>query len=171
MKNIFILFFAAVLLISCNNNKINQTEFDEKASDNILIAYINREGLKTEPFHEWFTHGYKHYQVNDSVLKLIDKDDFRKNIKITLVLGTWCSDSRREVPHFYKILDHLEYNTKRMKVIAVNTQKMAKGTQVEALKITRIPVFIFYRKNKEIGRITESPKESLEEDILRILKK
>jgi thiol-disulfide isomerase/thioredoxin len=170
MKNTFVLFLIAVFIISCNNSNINRTEFDEGASDNILIGYVNREGLKMEPFHEWFTPGYKHYQVNDSVLSLIDKDDFRKNIEITLVLGTWCSDSRREVPHFYKILDHLEYNTKKMKVICVNTDKKAKGTGVEVLNVTRIPLFIFYRNNKEIGRIIESPQESLEADMLKILK-
>jgi thiol-disulfide isomerase/thioredoxin len=170
MKNTFVLLLTAVLIFSCNNSNINRTEFDEKASDNILIGNVNREGLKMEPFHEWFTPGYKHYQVNDSVLSLIDKNDFRKNIKITLVLGTWCSDSRREVPHFYKILDHLEYNTKKMTVICVDTDKTAKGTNIETLNVTRIPLFIFYRNDKEIGRIIESPQESLEADMLKILK-
>ncbi|MCF6239745.1 MAG: thioredoxin family protein [Bacteroidales bacterium] len=171
MKPVFFLLTFILLLTNCDNTKINKTKFDEKASDNVLIGYVNREGLKMEPFHEWFTPGYKHYQVNDSILKLIDKGDFRKNIKITIVLGTWCSDSRREVPRFYKILDHLEYNTKDLTVICVDTDKKAQGTNVDELNITRVPLFIFYRANKELGRIIESPKKSLEADMLEIVKK
>jgi len=170
MKNIIVLFVIASFLYSCGNNNINKTVFDEKASDNILIGYVNREGLKMEPFHEWFTPGYRHYEVKDSILQQIDKEDFKKNIDVTVVLGTWCPDSRREVPRFYKILDHLEYNTHKMKVICVNTKKTAPNTNADELNIQRVPLFIFYRNGKEIGRIIESPKKSLEADMVEILK-
>ncbi len=171
MKYLLIILTTGLFIFNaCNEAQINRTKFDERASNNILIGYVNREGLKMEPFHEWFTPGYRNYQVNDSILGLIDKDDFRKNVKITVVLGTWCSDSRREVPRFYKILDHLEYDTKQMPVLCVDTDKQAPKTNAGELNITRIPLFIFYRNNKEIGRIIESPKESLEADMLKILR-
>lgn len=169
MKYSFLFIVIISLFYSCDNNTLNQTKFDENASNNILIGYVNREGLKMEPFHEWFTPGYHNYQVNDSILSLMDKNDFRKNIKITIVLGTWCSDSRREVPHFYKILDHLEYDTKDMTVICVDTDKQAPKTNANELNITRVPLFIFYRNNKEIGRIVERPEVSLEADMLKII--
>ena len=170
MRNILFLLVIILFATSCTNKNINRVVFDEKASNNILIGYVNREGLKNEPFHEWFTPEYRSYTVNDSLLSRINKDDFRKNVKITLVFGTWCSDSRREVPRFYKILDHLEYDTKKMTVIAVNTNKTANGTPVDELNIDHIPTFIFYKKGEEIGRIIESPEKSLEEDILEIVK-
>ena len=169
MKHLLFIFLTVLFISSCTDSNINRTEFDENASNNILIGYVNREGLKTEPFHEWFTPEYRNYVVKDSVLMLIDKNDFRNNIKIDIVLATWCSDSRREVPHFYKILDYLEYNTKNMTVICVNTNMQAPKTKVNELNLEKVPLIIFYRDNKEIGRIIESPQKSLEEDMLNIL--
>jgi hypothetical protein len=40
---------------------------------------------------------------------------------------------------------------------------------VKALKIERIPTFIFYRNGREIGRIVENPKTEMLEDILAIV--
>jgi thiol-disulfide isomerase/thioredoxin len=95
------------------------------------------------------------------------KTDFRVNI--TVVMATWCSDSRREVPRFYKIVSKLDYNAESIKLINVDREKEAKGTSVSKLGIERVPTFIFYRGKAEIGRIIESPEESLEEDMFKIL--
>jgi len=90
-------------------------------------------------------------------------------VKITLVLGTWCSDSRREVPWFYKILESLEYDLDNMKVICVNTAKTAEGIDVDQLDIQKVPTFIFYKEGVELGRIIETPQTSLEKDMAKIL--
>jgi len=37
------------------------------------------------------------------------------------------------------------------------------------LNITNIPTFIFYKNGKEMHRIVESPMESLEKDMLKII--
>ena len=37
------------------------------------------------------------------------------------------------------------------------------------LKIIRVPTFIFYKDEEEIGRYVEYPRESMEKDILKIL--
>jgi hypothetical protein len=40
---------------------------------------------------------------------------------------------------------------------------------VDSLDIELVPTFIFYRKGMEIGRIVETPLQTMEEDIYRIL--
>ena len=87
-----------------------------------------------------------------------------------MVLGTWCGDSRREVPRFYKILESLEYDLENMTVICVNTSKTADGTNVDQLNIQKVPTIIYYKDEIELGRIIESPQESLEKDMSSIVK-
>jgi thiol-disulfide isomerase/thioredoxin len=88
-------------------------------------------------------------------------------VDITIVMGTWCSDSRREVPRFYKLFENLDFNIDDIKLINVDTKKEAEGTTVSELNIERVPTFIFKRGGEEIGRIIETPDESLEADMLK----
>ena len=84
-------------------------------------------------------------------------------------MGTWCGDSRREVPRFYKIIDNLNFDENKITVINVNRKMEAKGIDVQSLEISRIPTFIFCINNKELGRIIETPKKSLEKDLMGII--
>ncbi len=86
-------------------------------------------------------------------------------------MGTWCSDSRREVPRFYKILDELNYPEEKVELINVDRNKVGIENSVDSLNIELVPTFIIYSKGEEIGRIIETPKESLEKDLAKILNK
>jgi len=169
MRKLGLIILIFISIVSCKGQQLNKTEFDEEAGDNILIGQINLDGLKSATFSDWFDLEYNDYQVDDSTLATVDKDVFIDEIKITLVFGTWCSDSRREVPRFYKILNNLAYDLDNMKVICVNTNKTAEGEGVESLDIQRVPTFIFYREGVEIGRIIETPNKSLEKDMAKII--
>ncbi len=158
-----------IFMVSCGGQQINNTQFDEKASDNILIGHVNLDGLKTAPFNEWFDTEFEDYEADMLVLDSLDKDDFIDNLKITMVLATWCGDSRREVPRFYKILEVLGYDLDNMEVICVDTKKVAEGTNVDQLDIQKVPTMIFFKQGVEIGRIIESPQESLEKDMVKIM--
>jgi thiol-disulfide isomerase/thioredoxin len=94
---------------------------------------------------------------------------FIKNLKIKAVMGTWCGDSRREVPHFYKLLDALDFDYNNLQMIAVNHDKEAPNNEQEGLNIRRVPTLIFYKNGKEINRFVEYPVETLEKDMLHIL--
>jgi thiol-disulfide isomerase/thioredoxin len=84
-------------------------------------------------------------------------------------MGSWCSDSRREVPRFYKILDRLKFDQNKLTLFCVDRSKKDSADDTSKLNIESVPTFIFYRKEKEIGRIIESPKETLEKDIQKIV--
>jgi hypothetical protein len=171
MKNLFIISLL-ILLVSCANRKvINQITFDKKANSDILIGYSNTEGLKKMPFKEWFNAEYDSYQPDIETINQIDKDYLNKNFRINLVMGTWCSDSRREVPRFVKILESLAFPMDSLFIINVNTEKQAKGTIVNQMNISRIPLFVFYKQGVEVGRIIESPQQSLEKDLLKMISK
>jgi hypothetical protein len=87
----------------------------------------------------------------------------------TIVLGKWCSDSQLQVPRFYKVLDGAGVSESDITLICVDEMKKAADGAIDGLDIVHVPTFIFSANNKEIGRITESPMATLEDDMVTIL--
>ena len=84
-------------------------------------------------------------------------------------MGTWCGDSKRETPHFYKILEQTDFNLNNLELITVDVSKKTPDNLQKGFDIKRVPTFIFYRDGKEIGRYVEYARESLEKDMLKIV--
>jgi thiol-disulfide isomerase/thioredoxin len=171
MKSAVAFILICSLIAGCKVKPMyNQTKFDEKSNSNILYGYTNLQGLKTEPYSYWFDTEFEAYQPDIQILEQVNiekLDDF----DITIVMGTWCSDSQREVPRFYKMLESIGYETNKIILINVDRTKLAEGTPTAKLDIKRIPTFIFAKKGVEAGRIVETPQESLEKDMAKIIEK
>lgn len=147
-------------------------EFDKIAFDSIrnreiLIDFVSLEGLKTGEFGETYFSEYKDYQPQKRIIRKLQKKF--QDIEITVVLATWCKDSKEQVPRFLKILDEIHFDFKNLKLIAVDSKKNGQKIDVSPFDIQRVPTFIFYRNEKEIGRIIETPNTTLEKDILKLL--
>jgi len=169
IKKAFSLILPIFIATNIFSQNLNNKTFDEKAEREILIGYCDINGLQEEPFNEWYYSEFDEYTPEKKILRKIKKVKINNNIKITIVMATWCSDSRREVPHFYKILNKIKYNLKNVTLINVDTKKLAEATNVSELNIEKVPTFILYKNKKEIGRIIETPNKTLEKDILDIL--
>lgn len=148
---------------------LNQKTMDEKKHREILVGYCNREGFSTCSFDSAYQANYGPYAPDTSALRLLEPGI--NNITIKLIMGTWCGDSKEQVPRFYKILDLLKFNYNRLSLICVDRSKSAPGIDLAPFGINLVPTFIFYRNDKEIGRIIETPAISLERDMLRIIGK
>ena len=168
MKTNVLLFIMLVAFVSSRAQEINKIVYDEMADENILFGYFDRNGLTGEDFNFWFDEEYQSYSVDIKTLEKI-KPEVLSTIEIKVVMGTWCEDSQREVPRFYKILDKLDFNTENLIMIGVNRLKLADETEVNELNIELVPTIIFYVDGEEIGRIIESPEESLEKDMFKLL--
>jgi thiol-disulfide isomerase/thioredoxin len=179
-RTVLIIMAAVMLLCSCRTKKtvseapgvIQQVEGSKPInfSEQItwLLGYFPRERLEQPPHSEWFLKGYNSYQFNtDIVNKLTDIS--KDAITIKIVLGTWCPDSRREVPRFMRILDNWEFPMEKVTFIGVDNAKLSPVGEYDGLHIERVPTFIFYRNNIELGRIIENPVSSLEQDMVNIL--
>jgi thiol-disulfide isomerase/thioredoxin len=149
---------------------VNKVFKDDKGTEK-LLGIINKEGLETAPFNTWFDPNYDDYLVNDKIVKKL-KDSLNQ-YTIKVFLGTWCGDSKKEVPQFYSILDATNFPESQLEVIAVdNTEeayKQAPNREEKGLNIHRVPTFIFYKNGKEVNRIVEHPNETLERDMLKIV--
>ncbi len=132
-----------------------------------ILGYFSPERFTRQPHSQWYNQGYDSYEFdNGTIRKLLDMD--LSDVSILVIMGTWCSDSRREVPRFMKILTAINFNFENVKFIGVDNTKFAPIDIFESLDIERVPTFIFFRKNIEVGRIIENPVTSLEQDMLKI---
>ncbi len=168
------IFLTGIMILTASTTmvaqELNQRVFSEGAHREILLGNGNREGMEQEPFIQWFDKEYSSYRLNDSLIKILEGLDL-SGLNITIVMGTWCPDSRREVPRFYKITDALHIPDDHIRVIYVDRDKTAPVDGLAALNIERVPTFIFYISGKEAGRIVETPEISLEADMKNILTK
>jgi hypothetical protein len=168
MKKYLTSFILFMFFISAMSQDYNRIIFDPKAEEDIIYGYCNREGIASGQFSSWFEPEYESYTVDDSIMLSINTD-FLISCNIIVVLGTWCSDSQREIPRLLKILDFVQFPEDNLKLICIDRSKNAEGTEVTDLDIQLVPTIIFYQGDTELGRIIESPEVSLESDIARIL--
>jgi thiol-disulfide isomerase/thioredoxin len=94
-----------------------------------------------------------------------------RDVQVLLILGTWCPDSKREVPRFFKILDQAGIGLDKVTMVAVDrSKKDAEGLTVKH-EVLRVPTFVFFRDGQEIGRVTERAVTTLENDVAMIVGK
>lgn len=163
----FILILALFAAGAAVSQEINKTVTDPKTGKPVLSGYCDKKGLQQGEFGEVYDQYYDAYKPDRDVIKQIKP--LKKDVKVRIVLGTWCHDSKEQVPRFFKILKKLWWGKKNIEIICVNTLKEAEGVDVKPYDIKRVPTFIFLKNGAEIGRIIETPIKSLEEDMLMIL--
>lgn len=110
-----------------------------------------------------FERGYKNY-----VPANLDKTSI-KGVSVKILFGTWCHDSKRELPRLLKIFKQIGIEDANIELIAVGINKKEPQGIATELGLIYTPTFIFFRETEEVGRIIEKPKLSLELDIARIL--
>ena len=111
-----------------------------------------------------FQENYSEYNSNS----LLDFSLFR-DVEIFVLFGTWCHDSKREVPRFLKLLSDSKVSENQINLIGLNFTKNDSQDRGKKFKIKKTPTFIILRNQVEIGRIVERPEISLEADLLKIL--
>ncbi|MCG2418175.1 thioredoxin family protein [Aequorivita sp. F47161] len=185
MKKIFLI-ISAITVVACNSskekNKIDENTSKEMISENIhekindtvpyeesvmLLGKANRKGFQMDAFKSWFNSGYESYSADSEVMQQLQP--LLKDVTITLFMGTWCEDSQRETPHFYKILDDTGFDESKLTLITVSEEKTTPQGFESGKNITHVPTIILYKDGNELGRIVEYPIESLEKDMLAIL--
>src|SRR5699024_9401715 len=87
---------------------------------------------------------------------------------IIAFMGTWCPDSKREVPKLYKILEEVDYDLGKVKMYTLNHMKKSDEGIEKDWNITNIPTIIFLKDGKEVNRFVEHARQSLAQDIAKI---
>lgn len=156
MKYLFAFSLSVLLLVA----------FGQNENQNDIVKVFNEELLQDAPYSTWYNAEYA-YTPNTEVITQLST--LNLNYDIVIVLGTWCSDTQKQVPRFLKILDLIDYDKNKMTLIGVDQNKSLPNYPISNFNIEKVPTFIIYKNKVEVGRITESPSATLEQDLLNIL--
>ena len=145
----------------------NRIIFDEKKNQDILFGECDKKAFLIPKFSEWYNAEYSNYKVNDSVYEASYKTKFDS---IYVFLGTWCEDSRREIPRFIKIVENLYFKDVKLRFFCIDGNKKCDIIDPEDYYVQFVPTIIFYYRGEELCRVIETPRTgSLEGDILDLL--
>jgi hypothetical protein len=164
-----IMFFLTLLMPVMCHSQVKYSETSITPGEDFLMGEVSRESLQAGEFGGYFKSEYINYQPCNAAIQQIQKEIY--GCSIVIVLATWCHDSQTQLGRFYKILDLLDYNTNLVTTICLDRDKRAGETDISKYNVTLVPTFIFFKNGSESGRIIESPKRTLENDIVQILNK
>lgn len=140
-------------------------------TQSILVGKIVRADMKKAPFGEWHDRQYSGYQPTKELVEKLKAP--LATVSIEAYFGTWCGDSRRQIPRLLRLLDAAGFDETRLAMTGLSDRSMefkkAPGNPEAKRLIHRTPTIVLLRAGVEIGRIVETPKTSLEADLLAIL--
>lgn len=177
MKNIFMMAAISIAVMSCNRHLAPSTtgysnsEIKNENGNTILAGHCALDMLYRDPYNKWFDTTYNTYSVDSSLIPQLSA--LLKNKQIEIFLGSWCGDSKKQVPRMVKILQSSSFDTSQLRLIFVDNStqsyKQSPQHEEEGKNIHHVPAIIVYEHKNEIGRIIETPVVSLEKDLASIL--
>lgn len=110
----------------------------------------------------------KRYEPDQEIINQLD--EVKDTILIDVFMGTWCHDSKREIPALFKIMEQIKNENITARYTAIEYRKRGPKDIMEANNIKRTPTLVIYKNGSEIGRIIEEVEKSVEADLLEIIK-
>jgi thioredoxin-related protein len=160
-------------------------DLDIKWTDLISPTMSPDEYLRE--FGDKIKYNYKVYEPKADILKEIKVllKNKTEQLKVLALGADWCPDCHKNVPRMIKLIKRMKTNDVEFRILY--------GIMVDALRKTgetlwhktrsppeavnpkfelkAIPTFYFFNKTGEyLGQIIEHPKETIEEDTLKIIK-
>ena len=140
--------------------------------DKVIYGQCLINDLKQTPYANWFGAGFDSYVPDQASIDQLKKVGY-KNLTIEIFFGSWCGDSKREVPRALKVLSVAAFPEKQIKLIGLGSTdslyKRSPNGEEKGKGIYRVPTFIIYRNGRELGRINEFPVYTFERDLFTIL--
>ena len=91
--------------------------------------------------------------------------------RVTVYLGTWCSDSRRELSRFWRAMDDAGGEVGfDLAYVGVNRDKDEPAEALAGLGLQYVPTFVVEIGGVEVGRIVEESPNGIEHDLAALLR-
>ncbi|MGM0635157.1 MAG: TlpA family protein disulfide reductase [Bacteroidota bacterium] len=171
MKLSLVIFFNLLLFNVVNEPTHFSTEVNYQKTE-LIVGETSVKEILASKNKNWFQSEYNSYQPRETEVEAITKKLKKADFDFHIYFGTWCPDSRREVPRLVKLLDESGYNTEELYIIGVDTDKKIPGLSRKAqnkLRVQMVPTIIVYKNDKEVNRFVEFARETLEKDMAKII--
>jgi thiol-disulfide isomerase/thioredoxin len=121
----------------------------------------------TDSGHEAFKDAYQKATIDSNFSGMIR--GLCRGVDVIVFYGQWCGDSKRQVPRFMRVIEAAGWEQGRIRYYALDRSKKSDDGLTEKYSVELVPTFIFLRNNEELGRIVETPRTTLEGDMIQIL--
>lgn len=159
-------FSALVLLVGCGSGKSYQI-LTSQQGPKIVTGRFSPSLLVSDSSFQWFSQNFASYTPDSVSIAFLSKA--AKNIHFIVVGGTWCGDTKRELPRFFKTVSLAHIPDANIELYGVDRSKKSKDGITEKYDIVLVPTFILLSEGKEIGRIVEYAKKGIEFDLVDLL--
>ncbi|MBT5875761.1 MAG: hypothetical protein HOH43_20215 [Candidatus Latescibacteria bacterium] len=181
--SIFLMLFG-FFAIACDAPEVLETgEVAQQADEPLLlkshygdgapmwVGKFQRTHMTQSPFDEWFDSGYESYLPDSTAVAALN--DLPESVELEVYMGTWCSDSTRDLPRLYRVMDAAGIREDKTRMYALSdhpgTFKQSPGGTEENYLIHRTPTILVLQDGKEMGRIVQNASQTIEQDLVDIL--
>lgn len=142
----------------------NKTE--KKAEEKVPVGPVTREAVE-EASAAWVEAEVEAKPDAEAAHALAGVEP---GAEVEVFLGTWCGDSRREVPRLWKAIDEAGGSVPfQIHYIGVDHDKKEPAGALADNDVHYLPTFIVRRGGHEVGRIVETSPNGIEHDLLALL--
>lgn len=158
-------FLSIIILIILSTTIVYSQSYIDQEKNPQLWGEVNIDQFQEKPYKEWYNKNEVEYT---SQLSPNDADLF-KDTKVKIFIGTWCGDTKYLFPKFIKSWNQMGLSEDQLEIIALHHEgdlyKQGPNNETEGLSIHRVPTFVFYNKDEELGRIVERTVFDLDTDM------
>jgi thiol-disulfide isomerase/thioredoxin len=138
-----------------------------KSEPEIMTGWVQPKIFMTDPSYASFRERYDTVTVDTNLVGMLRQ--MSAGVEVLVFYGSWCGDSRREVPHFLRIAEAAAWDPQHIRYYALDRSKKSVDGVTEKYSIQLVPTIIFFKGGNEMGRIVESAQTTLEGDMVKIL--
>ncbi|MEO9884578.1 MAG: thioredoxin family protein [Balneola sp.] len=135
-----------------------------QAQDEYLSGPVTEAQIREVKIFDLYT---KRYDPDQDIIKKLNQ--VQDSILVDVFMGTWCHDSKREIPAFFKIMEVIDNPLISANYTALEYRRSGPKDIIKQNNIKRTPTFIIYKNGKEIGRIIEEVEVSVESDLYKVI--
>lgn len=164
-----IILFLFFVVVGSQSAKAGQYKTERDTSGKVMI--IGDIGWNEwQEYAEWQTYQDTAYHPDKQVLAKL-QPLISDKITFYLFAGSWCGDSRENLPKIYQLMDILGISYDQIVLTGVDRNKHDIAGKAQGMDIKLVPTLVILKDGIEIGRIEEHPNSTWENDLLEILNK
>ncbi len=135
----------------------------------IVTGRFSPSLLESDSSFVWYRQDYTSFNPDSSSVAFVSAH--ASDLHFIVVGGTWCGDTKRELPRFFKTLASAHVAVEKVELYGVDRSKVSNDGLTERYNITRVPTFIVFLQGKEEGRIVEFSKPGIDIELANILRR
>lgn len=134
-----------------------------------LKGKIEMKQLISDSAFAWFYTGVNRYDANTNMVNYIKTN--KDKIQLVALVNTTDDASKKLLPAFYKVMILASVPEESIHLYGADNSGNTGNTVADGYKVKRLPVILVMRDGKEEGRISGSPKQTVEDDLAQIIMK